>query len=168
MITYIKKTKNIMKKSEALKRVEQIKRKGISPSNILKPAYDGIYLSIGQLEKLTQQLKSYNAPKKPDGICFMVGRGESRLRSRVVNTVELIPYNNTGSRDLDNLFTFFKNKILVDGIEVEIEGELMVELGIPSEFKDESFNINNMNDLIIGGGVGQRTPPPPPPPTPRT
>ena len=155
-------------KSEALKRVEQIKIKRISPPNTLTPAYDGIYLSIGQLEKLTQQLKSYDAPKKPDGICFMVGRGDSQVRGRVVNTVELIPYNNTGSTDLDNLFTFFKNKISLNGIEVEIEGELKVELGIPSEFKDESFSINNMDSQVIGGGVGQRTPPPPPPPTPRT
>ncbi len=126
--------------SHALERVRAY-RSGFWPFK-RKPNFSGFYLSNEQLIQLGERLKTYGDGNHPDGVCFMVGKENSKY------SVEMIPYQ----RDRKD---GHKKNFYEDGFWV---GFLMTTLS-PEYPGAEPFFFSS-NNAAPGGGIPQRTPPP--------
>ena len=145
--------------SQALQRVLAHKRKMNPPSNIQEPTMEGIYLSKLQLKTLGEKLLSMGSG--PDGLCFMIGVGNSG--GKPVKTVEVVPYKkidngeNPGSRTIFNNCIFTLN---AGGLEANSTMDLIFDSN--GHRKQPNGNpqpaMMMANEQITTGS--QKTPPP--------
>jgi hypothetical protein len=149
--------------SPALHRVMQHKR-ATPPGSIVKPTYEGFFLTNKQIINLGKQLAELKLENSrnlggfgPDGVCFMVGE-VSDADGNVFRSVEVIPYRNKKETEEGFIRKFYKHDGVQGGLP-KLELSPATEAWSAYTLDGSGFHI----DLLSEGQphhLAQHTPPP--------